>query len=95
MDRKVDKAVALSFDPDAPSVPTIVASGRGVFAERILELAFAHGVKVREDADLVEILEALDLGEAIPAVAFAAVAEILLQVYRWELRAEADGEQPT
>ncbi len=84
MNRVLEKAVALNFDPDHPDVPTVAASGTGAVARKILELAFAHGVKVREDADLVEILQTLNIGDTIPAVAFAAVAEILLHVYRWE-----------
>jgi len=80
-----EKAVALAFDPATPDIPTIVATGRGALAEQIIELGFQHGVKVREDADLVEILEALELGAEIPLIAFAAVAEILSHVYRAEL----------
>ena len=49
-------AVALKYDRGEDKVPRVVATGRGAVAERILELAFAHGVKVREDADLAEIL---------------------------------------
>lgn len=51
-------------------------------AEQILQLAFATGVKVREDADLVEVLSAVDLESEIPLEALAAVAEILAYVYR-------------
>ena len=51
-------------------------------AEQILELAFAHDIKVREDAELVEILSLLDVDSPIPLEAFAAVAEILSYVYR-------------
>jgi flagellar biosynthesis protein len=82
-----DKAVALSFDPDDPDIPTVTASGRGAVARQILEIAFANGVKVREDPDLVEILATLEVGSEIPVIAFAAVAEILSYVYRWETRA--------
>jgi flagellar biosynthesis protein len=82
---KIDKAVALDFGLGEMAVPTVVAAGRGAVARQILDLAFAHGVKVREDADLVEILATLDVGDEIPIVAFAAVAEILSHVYRWEL----------
>ena len=81
-----DKAVALSFDPDKPEIPTVTASGRGAVARQILEIAFANGVKVREDPDLVEILETLDVGAEIPVIAFAAVAEILSHIYLWENR---------
>nr|WP_242390597.1 EscU/YscU/HrcU family type III secretion system export apparatus switch protein [Pararhodospirillum photometricum] len=78
------KAVALSYDlaGDDDAVPRVVASGQGFVAEQILALAFEHGVRVRQDADLVEILAALDLESEIPVEAFAAVAEILAYVYR-------------
>lgn len=75
-------AVALKHDGATARAPRVVATGRGAFAESILELAFAKGVKVREDADLAEILAALDLDCEIPVAAFAAVAEILAYVYR-------------
>lgn len=54
----------------------------GTVAEQILNLAFAHGVRVRQDADLVQILAALDIDMEIPPEAYAAVAEILVYVYR-------------
>jgi flagellar biosynthesis protein len=75
-------AVALRYDGGKKETPRVVASGRGAIAERILELAFQHGIKVREDADLAEILEAVEVGDEIPVAAFAAVAEILIYIYR-------------
>jgi flagellar biosynthesis protein len=86
MENTADKAVALDFDLKDATVPTVLATGEGAFARQILEVAFANGVKVREDADLVEILSTLEVGDEIPIVAFAAVAEILSHVYRWELQ---------
>ncbi len=73
-------AVALQDHPGG--TPTVVASGRGAVAEQILEIAFAEGVKVREDADLVHLLSLVDVDSEIPLEAFAAVAEILAYVYR-------------
>ena len=74
-------AVALHYDgSDGP--PKVIASGRGAIAEQILALAFANGVRVREDANLAEILAAVDVDTEIPLEAFAAVAEILAYVYR-------------
>jgi flagellar biosynthesis protein len=75
-------AVALKYEPGGPALPRIVATGHGCVAEQILEIAFANGVKVREDADLVEILSAVDLDSEIPIEAIAAVAEILARVYQ-------------
>lgn len=64
------------------SRPRIVAKGEGGVAEQILQVAWANDVKVREDADLVEVLAAIDVESEIPIEAFAAVAEILSYVYR-------------
>lgn len=75
-------AVALKYELGGQSLPRIVATGKGHVAEQILELAFANGVKVREDADLVQILSAVDIESEIPIEAIAAVAEILAYVYR-------------
>ena len=75
-------AVALRHERGDPSLPRVVASGHGAVAEQILELAFTHGVKVRTDADLAEILAAVDIESEIPIEAIAAVAEILAHVYR-------------
>ena len=60
----------------------MVASGRGALAEQILQIAFDRGVKVRNDADLAEILAAVEVESEIPLEALAAVAEILSYVYR-------------
>ena len=85
-------AVALQEQDDAARGPKVVASGRGALAEQILEIAFARGVKVREDADLAEILAALEVDSDVPIEALAAVAEILTYVYRSNGRTAADDE---
>ena len=80
--RKTSIAVALKYEPDSEYAPKVVAGGRGAVAEQILQVAFAAGVKVREDADLAEILSTIDTESEIPIEAFATVAEILTYVYR-------------
>ncbi|MGB0683158.1 MAG: EscU/YscU/HrcU family type III secretion system export apparatus switch protein [Magnetovibrionaceae bacterium] len=75
-------AVALQHDDEEAATPKVVASGKGAIAEQILQIAYAHDVKVREDADLAQILSLLDVESDIPLEAFAAVAEILTYVYR-------------
>ncbi len=79
---------------DSDSPPKIIASGRGKLAEQILELAFAKGVKVREDADLAELLAKLDLDTPIPPEAVVAVAEILARVYEANARHTPPQENP-
>jgi flagellar biosynthesis protein len=81
-EKGITKAVALNYDPQLDGRPRVTASGKGAIAEQILALAFANGVKVREDADLVEVLSKLEVDSPIPVEAFAAVAEILTYVYQ-------------
>lgn len=80
--RKDAVAVAMSYASETDQAPRVIAGGRGSVAEQILEIAFANGVKVRKDADLAELLSAIELDDEIPAEAFAAVAEILIYVYK-------------
>jgi len=85
-DRKEAIAVALAHDLADSRPPRMVAGGRGRIAEQILEIAFANGVKVREDADLAQLLSSIDIDSEIPVEAFAAVAEILTYVYQANAR---------
>ena len=75
-------AVAITHDRQGHGAPKVVASGRGALAEQILQIAFDRGVKVRTDADLAEILAAVEVDSEVPLQALAAVAEILSYVYR-------------
>jgi len=63
------------------------ADASAVNAANIQKSAAAHrkfeaGVKVRQDADLAQMLAAVDIGADIPVEAFAAVAEILSYIYQ-------------
>ena len=90
-----DRAVAIEHDPERAPVPRITAVGFGANAEQIVDLAHRNGVKVREDADLAEILSAFEVDSLVPLDAIRAVAEILSYLYRAdgsldEHRAELD-----
>ena len=75
-------AVALRREPEEDARARVIAKGEGDFAEQILQVAFDRGIKVRTDADLAEILSAVEVDCEIPLEALAAVAEILTYVYR-------------
>ena len=74
-------AVALKYLPGQDRAPRVVAKGRGVVAEKILEVAARSNVPVREDRELTRLLEALDLDREIPAELYRAVAEVLVFIY--------------
>lgn len=78
------RAVALRYDGEASSgAPEVVAKGRGAIAEAILAVATESGVPIRRDADLVELLSAVELGDEIPDEAFEVVAHIV--AFLWGL----------
>lgn len=96
---RVPVAVALKDrrgnNADSEAAARVVATGRGAVARQILEIAFASGVRVREDADLAEVLAALEIDSDIPIAAFAAICEILTYVYRANGEPEPDaGPEP-
>lgn len=81
--------------PDAPSRAvalsgaSTLASGRGAFADAILATAAAKGVEVRRDADLAEVLSALDASTDAPEAATALTAALLDRLYRMNAAAKA------
>ena len=87
-------AVALRYRAHADAAPKLVAKGEGLVAARIIELARAHGVPVREDPDLVRLLAACDLGEAIPPELYGVVAELLTYLYALNRRLGASAPAP-
>lgn len=79
---KIKTAVALEFDPLVDDAPRVVAAGNGKIAEKILEVARANNIPIREDEILAEALSLVDLESAIPPELYAVVAEVLAFVYR-------------
>ncbi|PZQ48454.1 MAG: hypothetical protein DI551_01500 [Micavibrio aeruginosavorus] len=75
-------AVAIKDRTKDREVPQVIAAGRGILAEKIMQLAFENGIKVKEDAPLAEMLAAVEIDSPIPSEAFMAIAEILYYVYR-------------
>lgn len=80
------RAAALTYRHKRDRAPRVVAKGRGLVAERIVAVAREHRVPVREDPDLAQMLEALDVNAEIPAELYQAVAEVLVFVYRLQKR---------
>jgi flagellar biosynthesis protein len=82
---KPRRASALSYE--GVGAPKVVATGKGLIADRIVAAAREAGVAVREDAALAEALAGLDLDREIPEDLYAAVAETLAWAYSLDLRA--------
>lgn len=76
-------AIALAYQAGDTS-PRVVAKGRGLIAQAIIERAREYGVFVHESEDLVAILMQVELDENIPPQLYQAVAELLAWLYRLE-----------
>ncbi len=76
-------AVALAYSP-GDAAPRVVAKGRGLIAESIIERAREHGIYVHESPELVSLLLQVDVDDRIPPQLYIAVAELLAWLYRIE-----------
>lgn len=91
---KRQMAVALAYRSHDPA-PKVVAKGRGLIAQAIIERAKENGVFVHESEDLVGLLMQVELDQAIPPQLYLAVAELLAWLYRLERGESAVIPPPT
>ena len=78
-EKKVRQAIALEYDP-SEDAPRVIASGRGILAEKIIEKAKESQVPVHRDDKLADTLSRLEIGDMIPPELYEVVAEILIFV---------------
>lgn len=78
-EQKIKTAIALEYDP-TDDAPKVIASGKGLLAEKILEKAQESDVPIHRDDKLAETLSRLEIGEMIPPELYEVVAEILIFV---------------
>ena len=76
------RAIALRYSEGQDDAPTVVATGQGLIADKIVEKAKEAGVAIQENAELAEALSQVELGTAIPEDLYPVVAEVLVWVNR-------------
>ena len=72
-------AIALEYNA-GEGAPTIIASGQGILAGKIIDKAAEADVPLYEDSKLAKTLSKLEVGEMIPPELYGVVAEILVFV---------------
>jgi flagellar biosynthetic protein FlhB len=76
-------AVALRYEAKTMEAPVVVAKGADYLAEKIREIARAHGVPVIRRPELARtIYSTVKLGGTIPQSLYVAVAEVLAMIHR-------------
>lgn len=79
-ERGPNLAVALHYDKKG--APRVVAKGRGVVGDKIVEMAREHGVPIEQNEVLAGALSQVELDDQIPVELYKAVAEVLVFVLR-------------
>lgn len=72
-------AAAVEYDKGI-GVPQVVAKGKGIIAERIIEKAKKEKVTLYEDKELANLLNNLNVGDAIPEAMYDVIAQVLIFV---------------
>jgi flagellar biosynthetic protein FlhB len=76
-------AIALEYRRGEMAAPVVIAKGADFIAAQIRDRARKHGIPMVENKPLAQTLyKTAEVGEAIPASLFAAVAEVLAQLIR-------------
>lgn len=89
-------AVALEYKPETMAAPVVVAKGRNLLAQRIKREARWREIPVVENPPLAQALyRATEIGQAIPAKLYTAVAEILAFIYRTQKLANLQEGKPS
>ena len=79
---ELKQAVALKYEHLNDNAPKIVAKGKGLIADNILQTAGNNAVPIYKNKALTQMLMALELDSEIPPDLYQAVAEVLSYVYR-------------
>jgi FlhB-like protein len=75
-------AVALQYEKGSREAPRVVAKGRGLVADRIVELAQENGIVIETNPVLAEALSGVELDDTIPLELYEAVAIVIGYVLR-------------
>ncbi|WP_191561733.1 EscU/YscU/HrcU family type III secretion system export apparatus switch protein [Metabacillus idriensis] len=82
------KAVALRYQEKKETAPRVIAKGKGILADSIIEAARKNEIPVQEDPSLIEVLHIMEVDEQIPEELYLAVAEIFSFIYQVDKQAE-------
>lgn len=71
-------ATALQYNQLKDRAPKVIAKGKGLIAEKIVEKAQENDIAIYQDEKLSQQLYNLSLGEEIPAELYHVIAEVLV-----------------
>ncbi|MFD2443506.1 EscU/YscU/HrcU family type III secretion system export apparatus switch protein [Bacillus sp. CGMCC 1.16607] len=82
MDNQRKEAIALGYEANLQEAPIVIAKGKGLVADTIIEKAKESGIPIQEDPSLVQLLSQLEINQSIPEELYKVVAEVFAFIYR-------------
>lgn len=70
-------AIALHYEKGTRDAPRVIAKGRGLLAERIVQLAEENNIVIEANPALAEALGGIELDDTIPLELYEAVAVVI------------------
>jgi len=80
MTNKKKIATAIKYDKTDDTAPRLVAKGKGVVAEKIIEKGEESEVTIYKDEQLSRQLYNLSIGDEIPPDLYNVIAEVLVYI---------------
>ncbi|SDG97328.1 flagellar biosynthesis protein [Alteribacillus persepolensis] len=90
--KHVKSAIALGYEEETETAPSVKAKGKGYVAEEIIKRAKEHNIAIQEDPSLVELLSKLELHQTISAELYEVVAEVFAFLYRIDQHTYENGK---
>ena len=78
--KPIQRAAAISYDPNENDAPVLSAFGEGYLAQKIVEVARESGIPVLPDPSLASMLSKVSIGDEISPEMYEAVAKVLVFV---------------
>jgi flagellar biosynthesis protein len=85
------RSLAVALQYDRKGAPRVVAKGKGVIGDKIVELAKANNIPIEENEALAGALSNVEVGDEIPQELYKAVAEVLIFVLKLSGRIKSPG----
>lgn len=82
------KAAALKYEKEGDKVPTVVAKGKGLLAQKIMEKASEVGVPLFKNELLADSLLDVEIDRQIPPTLYKAVVEVFVWLAKNEEQAK-------
>ena len=89
--KPVKRAVALKYDAEKGTAPIITAVGKGLVADKIIEVAAQSGIAQVEDEFQANALSSFNAGSKVPKFLYDLVAEVLLFVEEADIKNQSGG----